>query len=172
MSTGTPSHKPGPAEQLVAYLDGELGETETEAIEERLRKDPRMRRLAEELDRTWGMLDALGSVEADEQFSQRTMETIVATDMVASQQSGFSVRKLLSGFLSGQALAWFGIGVAGTLFGLLLATFRGPSPETTQFLREIELLERYPQYSIIPNTESLQDLQLPAQNPATSEAAP
>lgn len=162
VTSGTPSRKAGIAEQLVAYLDGELSDEDAASIEQRLRKDRRLRQLADELDHTWGMLDALETVAADEQFSQRTMETIVATEMVSEQQAGFSVGQLLSGFLSRQALVWFGLGAVGAMLGLALAMLRGPSEETTQFLRDFELLKRYPQYSIIPHTDALQELRLPS----------
>lgn len=171
VTSGSPSKQAGIAEQLVAYLDGELGEEEAASIEKRLQNDPRLRRMADELDHTWGMLDALETVAVDEEFSQRTLETIVATGTVAEQASGFSVKKLLTGFLSHQAIVWFGLGAVGALAGLALAMLRGPSEETTQFLRDVEILERYPQYSIVPHTEALQELQLPAAE-ATEEDSP
>lgn len=153
------SRKPGKVEQLVAYLDGELDEDQTASMEKRLRKDPQLRQLAEDLDRTWGMLDALEPVVAGEEFSQKTMETIV-TSSSAAQEAASASSRWVSLFASSQALAWFGIGVLGALCGLSVAMFRGPSEETVQLLGEIEMLERYPQYSIVPNAQALQQLDL------------
>lgn len=156
------SRKPGKVEQLVAYLDGELDDDQTASMEKRLRKDPQLRQLAEDLDRTWGMLDALEPVVAGEEFSQKTMETIVTSSSAAQGATSTSASgHWLSLFTNSQALAWFGIGVLGALCGLSVAMFRGPSEETVQLLGEIEMLERYPQYSILPNAQALKQLDLP-----------
>lgn len=172
MTSGSPSKKAGVTEQLVAYLDGELDESETASIEKQLRNDPKLRQMAEGLDHAWNMLDALETVSVDEEFSQRTLETIVATGMSGEQQASVSIRQLLSGFLSGRALAWFGLGAIGALCGFSLVLLRGPSEETTGVYRELELLERYPQYSILPHTDALQQLQLPSEETATGEQSP
>ena len=172
MTSGSPSKKAGVTEQLVAYLDGELDESETASIEQQLRNDSKLRQMAEGLDHAWNMLDALETVSVDEEFSQRTLETIVATGMSGEQQADFSVRRLLSAFLSSQALVWFGLGAIGALCGLTLVLLRGPSEQATEFYRTLELLERYPQYSILPHTDALQQLQLPSAATATAEESP
>ena len=151
-------------EQLVSYLDGELESDQVAEMEQRLRQDSDLRRQAEQLDRTWGMLDVLEPVAASEQFSRQTMETVVATYSRPTQQATFSPRRIASAFLNRQALGWFVMGVLGTVIGLGASGLRGPSEESaqaTQLLRELDMLDRYPQYSIFPNAESLESLQLP-----------
>ena len=175
MSNEPPPQIANQLEQLVVYLDGELNDQQSAAMEKRLRDDPELRRMAEDLDRTWGLLDALEPVAAGEEFSQQTMKTVVTSYSHAKQKRPASLRRLLSAFASSQALAWFGIGMFGTLCGLGLSTFRGPSEEsaqTTQLLRQIDMLDRYPQYSIIPDVGSLQQLRLPAEGTETSQGAP
>ena len=175
MSNEPPPKSPNQLEQLVVYLDGELNDQQSAAMEKRLRNDPELRRMADELDRTWGLLDALEPVVAGEKFSQQTMKTVVTSSAHAEQQRPASLQKLLSTFASSQALAWFGIGVLGTLCGLGLSTFRSPSEESAkaiQLLRQIDILDRYPQYSIIPDVASLQQLRLPADDTETSQEAP
>ena len=159
-----PPTTPHPLEQLVAYLDGELDGEQSAAMETRLRNDPKLRRMAEELDRTWGMLDALEPVAADEEFSQQTVQTVISTDSPALERRPRSVAGFLSAAVRSQALMWFGIGVIGTACGLSIAVFRGPSEESvraSRLLRQLDMLQRYPQYSIIPDVESLRQLQLP-----------
>ena len=176
MSKEPPPKSPNQLEQLVAYLDSELNDQQSMAMEKRLRDDAKLRRMADDLDRTWGLLDVLEPVAAGEEFSQRTMETVVASYSNVEQQRPASLRRLLSAFASRQSLAWFGIGVLGTLCGLGLTAFRSPSEESalaTQLLRQMDMLDRYPQYSIIPDVASLQQLQLPPADtdiPASQEA--
>jgi anti-sigma factor RsiW len=164
---------PNQIEQLVAYLDGELNDEQTAAIEERLRREPELRQMAEELDRTWGMLDALEPVSAGEEFSQKTMKAVITTGSAAVKQRPWSVATLLSSLVSSQALAWFGIGVIGTGCGFGIAALRGPSEESaraTQLLRQIDVLDRYPEYSIVRDVESLGQLELPnSEEPVSQE---
>lgn len=159
-----PPKSPHPLEQLVAYLDGELDDEQSAAMEKRLRNNPKLRRMAEELDRTWGLLDALEPVAADEEFSQQTVQTVISTDAPALEQRPRSAIGFLSAAVRSQALVWFGIGVIGTACGLSMAVLRGPSEEAvraSRLLRQIDILQRYPQYSIVPDAESLRQLQLP-----------
>jgi anti-sigma factor RsiW len=175
VSIEPPPKSPNQLEQLVAYLDGELNDQQSAAMEKRLRDDPKLRRMADDLDRTWGLLDALEPVVAGEEFSQRTMKTVATSYSHAEQQRPASLQRLLSTFASSQALTWFGIGVLGTLCGLGLSAFRSPSEESaqaTQLLRQIDILDRYPRYSIIPDVASLQQLRLPADGTETSQEAP
>ena len=171
MSIEPPPKSPNQLEQLVAYLDGELNDQQSAAMEKNLRDDPKLRRMADDLDRTWGLLDALEPVAAGEEFSQQTMKTVVTSYSDTEQQRLGSLRRLLATLNSSQMLAWFGIGVLGTMCGLGLSTFRSPSEESTQatqLLHQIDMLDRYPQYSIIPDVASLQQLQLPADGTETS----
>jgi len=173
VSNEPPPKHPNQLEQLVAYLDGELDDQQSAALEKQLRDDPKLRRMADELDRTWGLLDALEPVAAGEEFSQRTMKTIVTSYSHAEQQRPVSIQRTLSKLATSRALTWFGIGVLGTLCGLGLSAARSPSEESvqaTQLLRQIDMLDRYPQYSIIPDIASLQQLQLPTDATQTSAA--
>jgi hypothetical protein len=63
---------------LVAYLDGELPEAESRALEVRLNLDPQVRSEAEALRKTWELLDYLPRAEPSPSFTHRTMERISA----------------------------------------------------------------------------------------------
>ena len=175
MTDKAPPKQPNQIEQLVAYLDGELNDEQTAAIEKRLRKDPKLRQMAEELDRTWGMLDALEPVAAGDDFSQQTMQTVAATGSELRQRERASISRLLSSLVGGQTLVWFGMGVIGALIGLGIGAIRGMSEESTQaaqLLRQIDMLQRYPEYSVVPDVQSLRELNLPNPDASSQQEAP
>ena len=66
--------------ELVAYLDGELDEQATQAVEARLATDADARAELDTLKQTWGMLDYLPKASPSPNFTNRTMErlTLVA----------------------------------------------------------------------------------------------
>ncbi|MCH2212875.1 MAG: zf-HC2 domain-containing protein [Fuerstiella sp.] len=164
--------KPNVIEQLVAYLDGELDGEQSAGIEKHLSEDPKLRQLAEELDRTWGMLDALESVEASQEFSAQTMKTVAAADMDSQQRFSALVSRFAGSWFNSHALTWFGIGVIGTSCGLAISLLSGASPESTQaaeLLRDIDVLQRYPEYSIVPDVELLRELKFPSVGPSLSQ---
>ena len=63
-------------EELVAYLDGELDAEQSRRIEQRTAVEPDARRMLEELDRTWHMLDELDAPATSEDFTRTTMEMV------------------------------------------------------------------------------------------------
>jgi len=163
VSDESTARQPPQIEQLVAYLDGELDGEQSAAIEKQLRKDSELRHTAEALDRTWGMLDVLEPVVAGNEFSRQTMKTVIATYSRPVQKQSLSVRRLLAVLLSRQSLAWCAVGAIGALCGLGLSRLYGPSEQsvqTTEMLSEIDMLERYPRYRIIPDADSLERLRL------------
>jgi hypothetical protein len=66
-------------QNLVAYLDGELPEAETESIESRLATDPVLRSRLHDLQATWDMLDDLPRSEPDREFLKSTIEMVVTS---------------------------------------------------------------------------------------------
>jgi len=159
-----PDGKQKRLEQLVSYLDNELDDAQMQALEERMRRDMPLRRQAEVLDRTWGMLDVLEPVSASEHFSMQTMQTVRATSLrTSAKRTGRPIRALIAKLARSRALAWFGLGIGGTLLGLLIARMAAPEPESARavrILRELEMLNRYPEYSAVRDLESLRQLQL------------
>jgi hypothetical protein len=63
-------------EQLVAYLDGELDAEAVRRIEERLASEPEVRDALNRLERTWDLLDELGSTPVGESFTRTTLEMV------------------------------------------------------------------------------------------------
>lgn len=62
--------------QLSAYLDGELDEDTRRLIETNLASDAQLRARLAEMEEAWTFLDMLESDEADESFTQSTMEMV------------------------------------------------------------------------------------------------
>jgi anti-sigma factor RsiW len=65
-------------EDLVAYLDGELGEPAARAVESKLHSNPKARAEAEALRKTWELLDYLPRPEPSANFTHRTLERVAA----------------------------------------------------------------------------------------------
>ena len=66
--------------ELVAYLDGELDETATQAVEARIAADPEARAELEAMKQTWFMLDYLPKVEPSPNFTNQTMAQLTLED--------------------------------------------------------------------------------------------
>ena len=64
-------------ELLTSYLDGELDDSETTAVEQRAAADTKFRLQMQQLQKTWDLLDSLPSESANASFTQTTMEMVV-----------------------------------------------------------------------------------------------
>lgn len=76
-----PSRLDALREELVAYLDGELSPSESARIEEKIARDPQLRRELDFLAKTWDWLDALERPTVDEEFTRTTIEMVAASAM-------------------------------------------------------------------------------------------
>src|SRR6266480_24324 len=70
--------------ELVAYLDGELDEASTQAVEAKVAADPDARAELDALKQTWGMLDYLPKANPSPNFTNRTMERLTLENVPAS----------------------------------------------------------------------------------------
>src|SRR5205807_3086423 len=61
---------------LVAYLDGELEGDAARALEQKLALDPAARAEADDLKRTWDLLDFLPKSEPSPNFTHRTLDRL------------------------------------------------------------------------------------------------
>jgi hypothetical protein len=64
-------------DELTAYLDGELDETQTQEVENRLGRDSKYLAEMQSLQKTWDLLDTLPVQEPGGSFTKTTMEMIV-----------------------------------------------------------------------------------------------
>ncbi|MEZ6124941.1 MAG: hypothetical protein R3C49_17485 [Planctomycetaceae bacterium] len=157
--------------QLVSYLDGELDDTEQDAIERALIGDPEMRSHADILSRTWAMLDELEEVTVSRSFTQATLATVSTQMAVEKQTQGehlFSRLARLSARY--RILPCFLAGVIGTSAGLWVShrvqERRQQSPDAVRdalVLQKLDLLMNDGRYRVIPDVDSLQKVQLNTQ---------
>jgi lysophospholipase L1-like esterase len=94
MSDTSPDRS-SPTEELVAYLDGELGAEESRKVERLLADDPRVRVELSRLDQTWELLDRLPRAQLDPIFTRSTVEMIAvsAADEVEQQRAAEPLRR-------------------------------------------------------------------------------
>ncbi len=150
--------------ELTAYLDGELGESELEAVERRLVSEAPLRRQLLSLDRTWQMLDALEDVSASDQFVRRTLESMAVTSGVADAAAATS-RSLTSGrALLREACVWLAAAFAFTAAGLQLGQWisdQNRDPRQRELLENLEVIRNHHLYSSLPDVGFLRELALP-----------
>src|SRR3954469_14988563 len=88
MSSIAPQPDPQAADEIVAYLDGELPPQDCRRVENRLATDEGYRQDLHELDRAWEALDALPAPTVDDGFAQTTIElACVAAEADLSEHS-------------------------------------------------------------------------------------
>lgn len=79
------------AEELTAYLDGELLPEQLQAVEDRLSHDEGYRKELQQLQKAWDLLDELPRTDSSLQFTKSTMEMVVqdAQRQVTKQRNKF-----------------------------------------------------------------------------------
>src|SRR3954451_11306178 len=76
---------PNERADLVAYLDGELGEAESRAIATKLAHSATARREVEFLEKTWELLEYLPRPKASEDFTARTLTEVLNADLMGGR---------------------------------------------------------------------------------------
>ena len=136
---------------LTAYLDGELGDEETRAIEQTLAASEVARHDVEMLTRTWDLLDALARPAASPDFATKTIASLKVETVSAAPSWRPQVDR---------ALVWLGwatwisaAGVAGFAVGHRLLPDR-----SDPLVRDLPLLEKLELYRDVGSVEFLQAL--------------
>ena len=165
--------------ELVAYLDGELGDAESHHLEQQLASDPPLRTYAESLDRTWQLLDSLGEATASGEFTRKTLASLQAQPMGDDEQSA---RKSLAQKLRSSArlpllriALWTTAGFFGCSIGLLCSRIqRTPQTDSAdiQILEQLELLQEYQKIRPVPGAEFLNQVLALDEPSAARETAP
>lgn len=145
---------PSLRENLVAYLDGELDESETLEVERTLTESAEIRQEVEALSRTWDLLDQLPRVRASSEFTERTMASIQAASAVESTQPLFGpearrriwLASLLAGLVACAALGFF-------------LTNRGLPKKTEALMRDLPVIEQVDLYEEVGDVEFLRELE-------------
>jgi anti-sigma factor RsiW len=123
--------------ELVAYLDGELDETTAAALEAKLHLNAKARTEAEQLRRTWELLDYLPKPQPSGDFTHRTMERIVAE----TQSAAFRQRLLARGWPLLKGLTWAAAALLAALVGFgsgRLVPHHSPPTQAAEVAGEID----------------------------------
>jgi anti-sigma factor RsiW len=151
-------------ENLVAYLDGELDEETSRAIEAKLSRDPRARAEAEALRQAWDLLDYLPKAEPSASFTNRTLDRVSAvrpstTSLTAQQSRRRWVRRLgwVAAALVAVVVGWWSVGLLPDSF------FGQPSKAELdeQLLRDLRVIENFRQYQNADTLHFLHELESP-----------
>ena len=150
--------------ELVAYLDGELAELDSDRLEQELVSDAPLRSYAESLDRTWRLLDSLGETTASGEFTQKTLASLEALPLDADGQFSrqpLRMTRLVSAVPWLKIGLWCLVGFAGGSAGLLLSRSANPQrteSEDTKILRQLDLLQDYQKIRPVPDVEFLKNV--------------
>ncbi len=156
------------AEELVAYLDGELSPDDCRRIEERLAADESYRQQLRELDQAWNALDSLPSSKVNDDFARTTMELVTvvahADATVATAHGATSQRRRNT---------WFALAaLAGSLLGFVTAWLLLPN-QNLALLQDLPVIQ---QVDVLQQVESIDFIRrladvVPREQLVTDEAA-
>jgi hypothetical protein len=143
--------QPDPAaDEIVAYLDGELAPQDCRRVESRLATDGEYRQELHELDRAWEALDVLPASTVDDGFARTTIElACVAAEADLSERS--ATTKVAN---RNRMWRWIAAGFAAGVFGFLAGRALVPH-------RNAELLADLPaihQLNVLPYVENVEFL--------------
>jgi hypothetical protein len=131
MNPSLPENRPVLSEEdrenLTAFLDGELGEDATEALVAEFGRSPQLRTEAEELKKTWELLDYLPRPQAPENFTAKTLDRLDTTKLLLLTRERHWRRVAVLGWVFTLLLA----GVGGFIFAFYWPRETPPLPEST-----------------------------------------
>ena len=139
---------------LVAYLDGELSDSEARGMATKLTKSATARREVEILERTWELLDYLPRPQASELLTARTMSGVLQLSLqgdkldsaarTAARRAVWAVVWMIASCLA------FGVGYAVTVWAW-------PDP-TARLSRDLPIAEHLDEYRDVATPEYLESL--------------
>jgi anti-sigma factor RsiW len=143
----------GLREELVAYLDGELDSEQSRRIEQRAAVEPDTRRMLEELDRTWHILDELDIPPTGDDFTRTTLEMVAVAAVQDAEKTKAEAprRRLKTRLLIGGGL------MAAAAAGFFVVASLTPDPDA-DLLKDLPILENLDQYREVYSIEVLREL--------------
>lgn len=157
-------------EQLVAYLDGELGESQSARIEQRLSEDDQYRLRLQQLQRAWDLLDLLPRAEVGDEFTQTAVAVVAvnATADVRQQRRANQFRTVVR---------WLAVVFAGLLavvigFRTVHQRLDRPNRQLLEDLPVVENVDLYFHAEDIRFVEQLHDSALFSEEVETVDYAP
>ncbi|MFO0969403.1 MAG: hypothetical protein U0793_27925 [Gemmataceae bacterium] len=154
-------------DELVAYLDGELDEASTQALEARISQDATVRAELDSLKQVYGLLDYLPRPEPSGSFTHRTMERL---SLHQPRQTGKMPtpgrRWMAAGLWAAAVVAVFALGWLGSrLLWKAPPAGKGPAPPKGDaeelLVRHLRLFERFREYQNVEDIDFLRALDDP-----------
>jgi anti-sigma factor RsiW len=171
MTTGPTNPTPDgpPHDELVAYLDGELDDHRTEAVEAQISINPAIRREAEVLRKTWDLLDYLPRPQASTDFTSRTVSRLSVAALSRSAPTAPLSRhnrwRSVLRWAAAAALVALA-GAAGYATHAWLSPARPVAPlpaleDDPQLLSDLRVIDNLPRYQQVEDIEYLRRLAEP-----------
>jgi anti-sigma factor RsiW len=110
---------------LVAYLDGELDEAATQAVEAKIAADPDARAELDALKQAWGMLDYLPKASPSPNFTNRTMERLTLENVGVAANKTMPMARRVGWPI---ALGWSAAVLVAVSAGYMATTYLWPTP--------------------------------------------
>jgi hypothetical protein len=145
---------PNERANLVAYLDGELGEAEARQLVTKLTQSATARREVEKLEQTWELLEYLPRPDAPPDLASRTLGLARQEDRRGSRFDSAAGR---SARLAARAALALVVVVAAGGLGYLATARLWPDP-SARLARDLTLAERLPEYRDVGSLEFLRKL--------------
>lgn len=136
--------------RLVAYLDGELGEMESQAISDQLVQSEQARRELKALEQTWELLDLLPQPEPTPERIGRPLNEVRPIPLTTNA----SIFQWVVWALT--AILLLGIGFE---LGLVTIRWLGSDP-SSRLIRELSLAEHLDAYRALDSLDDLQRLMI------------
>jgi len=152
-------------EELIAYLDGELAQTDAQTVEKKLNTDPRYRAEAEAMRRTWNLLDFLPKSEPSANFTNRTVSRLSAVRPTLAATPAAPMRRW-----------WLGVGWAAAMVTAVLVGYAATNKFTpdvrpsardltaeadARLARDLRLLEQLGLLQYVDDIQLLNELDRP-----------
>ncbi len=139
---------------LVAYLDGELNESESRAIATKISLSPTARQEVAALERTWELLEQLPKPRASDDFAERTL-----TEVRHLEEAGGRFENALMTTVVRAARASIWVGISALAFGLgyIVTQWVWPNP-TARLARDLSIAEHLDEYRDVGDFEFLKAL--------------
>lgn len=151
-------------ENLTAYLDGELDDDASQALEAKINLDPEARKEVEALKQAWGMLDYLPKPAPPTGFTHRTLERVSLEKMNSALQTGKMAGQRVAFW--GRAFGWVaaiavaaGLGLGAS--HLVFPKARDASDPEDSLVRHLRVVEKWRHYDTVEDLDFLRALEQP-----------
>jgi hypothetical protein len=152
---------------LVAYLDGELDEEASAALEAKLARDPEARAEADALKHAWGLLDYLPKAQPSPNFTNRTLEKLSLERKTATASASRPVAPPARRSRWKVGVAWAaavlvagGAGLGASFYVWPVPHDNGPDPDEA-IVRHLRILEKSRWYDAVDDLDFLRQLDHP-----------